>query len=332
MTENTLEAMTVNEKIVAVRSKLDLNRNKFAKLVNIAPSTIARIEEGGSVSVETLEKIAGTLEGVTVDWLRDDSNHEIPSSIRFSEHYIETGINDSGHEGKRLKRFLMRHEISQSDLAKQLGVSRTQVHHYTGTERFHRDVRDSFLAAFHSMLERPVTQTELFGSSEPELNNAVEGKTKYSDFRGVPTIDSDVRRSISADEIRKLREDFAPAIAPELATYINKSMIGDSDFKKTYAITIVPSDHMEPLLPAGFKVLGMLLTESEYDTVTDGVVALKIKGTDGVIVKKIVSNNLRTTGILELSSYDLHRGGSVQVRLQDIELMMKVTRSLGGPI
>ncbi|WP_460638624.1 helix-turn-helix domain-containing protein [Larkinella harenae] len=333
MTENLIDFMTVNEKIVSLREHLKMNKNRFAKFLNIAPSTMGRIEEGMPISLDTLNKIAKTLDGVTIDWLQDESDNEIPQTVKLSDDMISSS---ERHEGRRLRNFLRRNDIPQKRLADQLGVSKTQVYHYLGSERFHRNVYDSLLAAFRVLLRPDITESEIFGSTRRDRDSSVQlpkvEPLQRSDFRGIPAITAEMRRSISAEAITELRQNFAPALRPDSATYIVKDMLSEEEFEKAYSLEVVASDHMEPLLPAGFKVLGLLLKPEEYGLITSGVVAIKIQGAPSLLLKKVMSNNLRTTGILELGSYNIGLGGTIQVREQDIEIMFRVPQSLGGPI
>ncbi|WP_310587118.1 helix-turn-helix transcriptional regulator [Tellurirhabdus bombi] len=317
--------MTINEKIVGLREKSGLNKYKFSQLVKVAASTMGRIEEGKPVSDDTLEKIANSFDGVTLEWLRDESRNDIPE-IRFSDELLERS-GDPKNEGACLRRFLLRHDITQVSLAEEMGVSRTQVHYYKKTERFRRDVRDSILAAIKKIYRPDVSEEEIFGS-----RSTPEQRVTGADLRALPTVTAALRKSITTAMLHDIRVNFSPVFRPESATYVLKDMFTDEEFERGYAIEITHQDHMEPLLPAGHKVLGVLLDSSEYNDVTDGIIAVKIAGAEGVLVKKIVHNNLRTSGILELSSYDTSRGGSMQLRRQDIEMLFKIRRSLGGEL
>jgi transcriptional regulator with XRE-family HTH domain len=326
--QSVIETMNTNEKIVALRDLSGLNQFKFSQLIGVAPSTMTRLERGApnKPSIETLRKIAEVFEEVTLEWLEDEQNEQMPPKLTISGSRSSLeAMTAPDNEGQRLRRFIERYKplLNQQKLADVIGVTRNQVHSYTKTQRFHRDVRKSLLSALSKILDRPVTMEELFGSSGSSAT------LTPTSLIAIPRLSVADRPNLSIEFVADLQNNFMPAVQPDSAMYAPKSAVAPDMLKRAYAIEVDKSDRMEPLYFPGYWVLGMTVEANEHARLHDGTVA--VLTTDGeFLVKKVLANNLRTTGILELGSYSTDRGSSLQLRKTDIQLMFQIVGIIFG--
>lgn len=328
----SIDLMTTNEKIAALRDLIGLNQNRFAKLIGVAPSTMTRLERGApsTASLDTLQKIANTFEEVSVDWLEDETDEKLPAhlTVRGGLPY-EALTTTSDHEGQRLQRFVKRYKptLNQQVIGNQMGVSRNQVHAYYSTGRFHTHVRESLLKALSKLLDRKVTPEEVFGAERGNSSPSTQ-----TNLVAIPRISVADRNNLTNRSfLAGLQDSFMPAVKPDTAMYAPKQVVAPEQHKRAYAIEVGTGDRMEPLYFPGYWVLGLTLEPSEYHRLYDGTVA--ILTADGeFMLKKVIANNLRTTGVLELGSYTAERGGTVQLRKTDIQLMFSISGIIFGII
>ncbi|CAN5532609.1 hypothetical protein BH09BAC4_BH09BAC4_48550 [soil metagenome] len=325
--QTVIDPMTTTEKIVALRDLAGLNQNRFSKLIGVAPSTMTRLERGSpnKPSIETLQKIADVFEEVTVDWLEDDSNESLPATLTITGG--TKGAPSSQKEGQRLKRFVERQSppITQVAIAEAMGVSRNQVGSYFNTGRFREPVLNSLLAALTKVLNRPVTAEDILGNSR----GTTTVSTTPTNLVAVPRLSVTDRPGLTARHLTELQQNFMPAIKPDSAMYAPKMAVTSDNLGRAYAIEVSKGDRMEPLYFPGYWLLGLVIDPNDYAKQYDGTVA--VLTVDGeFMLKKILSNNIRTTDILELGSFTNERGGSVQLRKADIQVMFSIVGILFG--
>lgn len=319
--------MSTTEKIAALRDIAGMNQNRFAQVIGVAASTMTRLERGtpNKPSPDTLQKIADAFNEVSLEWLENDSDETLPAQLTLKNNRPIESLNED-HEGKRLRRFVGRYKpkINQELIGQAMGVSRNQVGAYYNTQRFRQNVRTNILSALSKLLDRPVSGEEVFGSGD-----STTGVSIPTNLIAIPKITLANRQGLNARQLGEIQNNFMPALRPDSAMYAPKGAITAEQVKKAYAIEIGTSDRMEPLYFPGYWVLGVGLESSEYSKLYDGTVA--ILTSDGeFLVKKIIANNLRTTGVIELGSYTAERGGSVQLRKQDIQILFSISGIIYG--
>lgn len=319
--------MTTSEKIVALRDLTGLNQNRFAKLIGVAPSTMTRLERGtpNAPSLDTLQKLVDTFPEVTLDWLQDETNTQVPERLTGTASSPQEF--DDSHEGKRLRAFVNKNKptLNQYVIAEAMGVSRNQVTSYYNTGRFRNSVQQSLLTALSKLLGRTISADEVFGSAK-----RTDIATPTS-LIAIPRIALSDRPKIEPAFLDTLQANFMPAVRPETALYAPKQAVTPDRLRLAFAIEVGGNDHMEPLYFPGYWVLGIRMEPTEYAKLYDGVVGVLTN--DGeFLLKKVLANNLRTTDVLELGSYTIDRGGSVQLRKSDIQVMFSIQGILYGII
>ncbi|MBN8824406.1 MULTISPECIES: XRE family transcriptional regulator [unclassified Spirosoma] len=322
-----LTPMTTNEKIAAIRDLTGLNQNRFSKLIGVAPSTMTRLERGSpnKPSHDTLQKIADHFAEVTLDWLTDEDDDTLPKTITLKPGSSIESLSSPDHEGQRFRRFVERHKpkLNQNIIAESIGVSRNQVGAYYNTIRFRQSVQSALLEGLSKLLGRPVSPEEVFGAGR----NA--GTNVPTNLIAVPKLSVTDRPKLSTQFLGNLQANFMPAVQMDKVMYAPKQAVTEENFKRAFAIEIAAGDRMEPLYFPGYWVLGINLEPADYSKLYDGTVAVMTN--DGqFLVKKIVANNIRTTGVLELGSYIAGSGGSVQLRKSDISLMFSIAGIIFG--
>lgn len=319
-----LYQMNASEKITALRDMLGINQNRFSQLIGVAPSTMTRLERGtpNKPSQDTLQKIADTFNEVTIEWLENDQDESMPAALTMTN---ERPIAQNDHEGKRLRRFVERHKptLNQELIGKEIGVSRNQVGAYYNTERFRQNVRINILKALGKLLDRNVTPEEVFGEARTAATSVP------TNLIAVPRLSVADRPKLDAKYLDEVQSNFMPSMRPETAMYAPKQAVSVEQHKRAYAIEVGNSDRMEPLYFTGYWLLGLALEPADYSRLFDGSVA--IVTSDGeFLLKRVIANNLRTTGVLELGSFTTERGGTVQLRKSDIQLMFSIPGIIYG--
>lgn len=111
--------------------------------------------------------------------------------------------------------------------------------------------------------------------------------------------------------------------------YIRRNTLSNDEIARAVVIEIAASDNMQPVLLPGALVLGLLVPETEYE-ILDRFVMISAVGR--LMVRRIVSNQLRTADRLEIVSVDNNFSGSLTIKREDIDFVIELISIVHQPL
>ena len=330
-TPNEANLPAIIDKIKLIQQALDLNSTEFADRVGISSATMSRInaEQGATASMKTLEKISKNVQGLTLDWFFDATVTALPNGLN-----IAPPPSNENWEGSRLRRFRRRQELSQIQVAEASATPASNYSYYEKSQQIRPDIRSKLLEAFTRLLQRPVSELEVFGRTS-DLRPMTTNET--GSFP-IPRIPLSMRPKLTPALIESLQ--YAPANGQntDQVYYIDSHLllarqenIPAGDLTDYFALEFGSNDRMEPLRAGGW-LLAHLMNPSQYSRLGDELVAVFTRH-GGFYIRRIQRNALSgSTPELILVPYLNDTGAQISVRADDINLLFYIPTILHGPL
>ncbi|WP_028664452.1 helix-turn-helix domain-containing protein [Runella zeae] len=302
------------ERLESIRGELGVSRNQLVDIIKISLSTINRIEiynhEPSPYFFSQLRK--NLPEAVSYMSGESDVLPELHTPVKAEKKSI--------HEGEQLKNYLRSHKISYRELGRLMGIAQTSVSYYVQTVNFQAGVKEKIAKAL-GVSEEAVfgVKTILKPSNQPEM-----------DLFSVPIVQVSDRRKLSKEYLDNLLNSVGiEDIYSKNYFYVRRNKLSNEEVNRALVLEIASSDNMQPVLLPGALVLGLLVPPSEYGMLDRFVVI----GTIGrVLVRRVVSNRLRTDDMLEVVSVDNNFSGSLTIKREDIDFVIELISIVDQPL
>lgn len=339
--------------MVYIRTGLNRGMQEMADILGLSLSGLRNIEQKGAIPSETTQyRIASIVEGMTPQRLLDP-DVELTGPVRFSDEYLARHLTgqprvgaageEAPHDGKRLRKFVESHRpyFKQADLARWMGVERSEIHGFFRNKSIRPHTRAAIMEALKKNFRDTLTEAEVFGTidamnPEPGVTVSTNAGT-YAASTDLPRLSTGIEpfAAVSLLDASFRLRDHAPDTVTDRIYPVPRGLVATQarqvgvSVDKALCVEVLASDNLGDTAQPGAVLLGFEIDLEQLARLRRGMVMLQTD--EGLVLRSIFRNHLDSEGVVELQ-YTTRRPALQTLNSGQIRAAYQMVTVLNSPL